>query len=210
MRIIFIDNSDFAMFKQFCLTGKIFCEIFVLARSDVVGRNIGKYAVIKFNTGDTVHLDSLRRNFHYHVFTAVFYHHGKQLLEFIGFRCRVLRHNCFSLHKSTNCSDNSDRFSGFFNDITNHRFRRRFSFGSGNSDRDHFLRRITEIRCGHQAQCFSSIFHQNDRDIFVCHFHTFFYNDNTCSLRNRAVDKFVSIHNRTFNGNKHHIFFHFS
>ena len=60
MRIIFIYNSDFAMFKQFCLTGKIFCEIFVLARSDVIGRNVGKYAVIKFNTGDTVHLDSLR------------------------------------------------------------------------------------------------------------------------------------------------------
>ena len=103
--IIPVNNTGFTASEQLGLAGEVFFKIFMFSWSNVVRRYIGEYTIIKFDPRHAVHLDPLGGNLHNHIFAAFLHHHGKQLLELIRFRRRVLGGDRFSVHESSHCAD---------------------------------------------------------------------------------------------------------
>ena len=177
--VIYISNSNFALFEQKSFTALIVLKIFMLIRSNMIFSKICEDSDIKHNPCGSVKHQSLRRNLHNHTVTSSFHHLCKILLNRVRLRCCIIRWNGLIPDNCLNRTNQSDFVSYFLQNSFYHISCCCLTLGTGNSNGLKLFSRISKVGCWHKCQCVSCIFYF-DNCQSLWHFHIFFHN-NRCS-----------------------------
>ena len=106
-------------------------------------------------------VESMRRNFHYRIFTTLINHFGKEFKQFVRSRCSIMRLNgSFSYH-ILNCADKTHFISCIFQNRFKHICYRCFSVCSCYTYNMNFFGRIIKPYFAHIGKGIMRIFANN-------------------------------------------------
>ena len=160
MLIIHIRDSMTALAEQHPFACCVFFKACMLIGPDMIRRQIGKDADLKWNTGSTMHHQSLGRYFHDADLAACLHHLCKIFLHKIGFRRSVAGRNMSITDNGLNGSDQSHLVSSMLQNSFYHKCSSGLSLGSCDSDHFQLLRRMIKIRCGQHGKRITAVLHQ--------------------------------------------------